>query len=147
MTNRQARQAFTAGEVVSPLTGMSKVPKKTWTSVQWGPGDDDHLELNSVLVYSNHSCSPNVAVDVSSPKPNDWHFRALKDISSGDYLTFFYPSTEWDMTQGFDCNCKEKNCLKLIQGAKYLTRAQVEERGFINSHISQLMELRDLVEL
>lgn len=20
-------------------------------------------------------------------------------------MTFFYPSTEWDMAQGFDCNC------------------------------------------
>lgn len=67
MTNRQARQAFTAGEVVSPLTGMSKVPKKTWTSVQWGPGDDDHLELNSVLVYSASLGQPHRALHVLSP--------------------------------------------------------------------------------
>ncbi|EUC59539.1 galactose-proton symport protein, putative [Rhizoctonia solani AG-3 Rhs1AP] len=136
--------AFKEGQLMAHLIGMTKVPTKTWTSVQCGLGQSDHLELNSTLVYANHSCSPNAIVDVSSIDSSEWHFRALKDISPGDNLTFFYPSTEWDMTQAFDCACRETNCLKRIQGAKYLTRKQMEARGFVNPHIAHLMEQRDM---
>ncbi|ELU41080.1 SET domain-containing protein [Rhizoctonia solani AG-1 IA] len=126
---------------MSRLTGMSRTPTKTWTSVQCGPGPDDHLELNSVLVYANHSCLPNVIVDVSSNDSDEWHFRALRDISPGDNLTFFYPSTEWDMTQAFNCKCQEK--VRMIRGARYLAYDEVEARGFINAHITRLMEEQD----
>ncbi|CCO29989.1 hypothetical protein RSOLAG1IB_06370 [Rhizoctonia solani AG-1 IB] len=134
---------FKKDQVVAFLTGMSRVQAKSWSTVQCGPGPNDHLELNSVLVYANHSCSPNVIVDVGASDSNKWHFRALKDISPGDDITFFYPSTEWDMMQAFDCKCQEKNCLGNIQGSKYLTYEEVEARGFVSPHIAQLMEERD----
>lgn len=74
----------------------------------------------------NHSCEPNVAFDLSSEDQNEWHVRALKTIREGEtrkclyaipatkytdhlstyaQVTFFYPSTEWDMAQPFDCIC------------------------------------------
>ena len=31
-------------------------------------------------------------------------------------LSFFYPSTEWEMAQPFDCWCGSVRCLKKIQG-------------------------------
>ena len=30
---------------------------------------------------------------------------ALRPISEGDELTFFYPSTEWAMAEPFECGC------------------------------------------
>lgn len=45
---------------------------------------------------------------MSSPNKNEWNFRALRDIQPGDELSFFYPSTEWEMAQGFECKCGAK---------------------------------------
>jgi hypothetical protein len=46
----------------------------------------------------------------------------------GEELTFFYPSTEWDMDQGFSCFCGSKACLGYISGAKHMDAAQLEVR-------------------
>lgn len=64
----------------------------------------------------NHSCSPNVAFDVSSAP--GWRVRALKDLAEGEILTFAYFSTEWNMDQPFTCACKAPNCLGVIRGAR-----------------------------
>lgn len=91
------QQAFNAGDVLAELKGLTS-GTKAYTSVQCGR--DQHFELNSDLVYSessftpehpqpltpsvNHSCEPNVAFDMSSPDPKKWHLRALKQIKAGD---------------------------------------------------------------
>jgi hypothetical protein len=46
---------------------------------------------------------------------------ALKEIQPGDEFMFFYPSSEWDMSQPFDCFCGTPHCLQRIQGAAYLS--------------------------
>jgi hypothetical protein len=66
----------------------------------------------------NHSCTPNVAFDLSHPRtsediensqyPTEWNLRTLsRPIAKGETLTFFYPSTEWDMGAPFTCACGE----------------------------------------
>lgn len=47
-------KSFTAGEVITRLEGLSKGPKD-YTSVQCGPNPDDHIELNSDLVFGESS--------------------------------------------------------------------------------------------
>ncbi|KII85828.1 hypothetical protein PLICRDRAFT_44244 [Plicaturopsis crispa FD-325 SS-3] len=138
----QAQKRFDAGEHIVLLEGLSRGPK-TYTSVQCGSGLDDHVQLNSDLVYVNHSCAPNVAFDLSASDPSQWHLRALRTISPGDSLTFFYPSTEWDMDQAFDCQCNTENCLGRIQGARYLRKDVLSLRGFINPWILTLANHRD----
>ena len=49
-----------------------------------------------------------------------------RGLKAGEELTFFYPSTEWDMDQGFDCFCGSKVCLGYIGGAKHMKLAQLE---------------------
>ena len=44
-------QAFTAGEVMTNVNGITKC-SKAYTSVQYGIGADDNFDLNSDLVYS-----------------------------------------------------------------------------------------------
>lgn len=61
-----------------------------------------------MVTLVNHSCDPNVAFDLSSSDPNEWHVRALRRIEPGETVTFFYPSTEWDMDQPFTCECHAK---------------------------------------
>lgn len=137
-----AQKCFAEGEVLCKLQGLTKGPK-AYSSVQCGPGDEDHFELGSDLLYMNHSCEPNVAVDLLSPSEEQWCIRAIRDIEKGDSLTFFYPSTEWEMSQPFDCNCGKPTCLKSVAGAKFLSREELSRRGLINKHIWELVEQRE----
>ncbi|KAG9223738.1 hypothetical protein CCMSSC00406_0004921 [Pleurotus cornucopiae] len=139
----RATASFKAGQILVPLRGLTPAPQRAYTSVQCGPAREDNIELNSDLVYVNHSCNPTVAFDLSPKDPAQWHLRALQDIRKGDILTFFYPSTEWDMDQPFDCQCGDRTCLGKIRGAKYLSVEELKGRGFINQWIWDLVALRD----
>lgn len=105
----------------------------TYATVQMGK--DKHFNLNSDLVYINHSCEPSVIFDTSSltiiAGPNG--------LKAGDELTFFYPSTEWDMAQGFDCFCGAPTCRGFISGAKNMKRDQLEG-NWLNAHIRALLD-------
>jgi hypothetical protein len=46
---------------------------------------------------------------------------ALKKIEEGDEMTFFYPSTEWNMVQPFKCFCGSSRCLGEIKGAAHIS--------------------------
>ncbi|EIN05517.1 hypothetical protein PUNSTDRAFT_74635 [Punctularia strigosozonata HHB-11173 SS5] len=133
----QSEKNLKPGDVVTYLRGLTK-GAKAYSSVQCGPGPEDHVELNSDLLYMNHSCDPSVVVDLSSKDPSLWQIRAIKHINAGDPLTFFYPSTEWVMAQPFECNCGSPNCLGRVEGAFSLSKAQLKDRGFINPWIWDL---------
>lgn len=139
-------QDFPPNTVIASLTGLTSGPK-AYSSVQYGPGPSDHFELNSDLLFINHSCKPNVGFDLSAPRtstadyPREWHIKTLaRGLQAGDALTFFYPSTEWDMQQGFNCQCGEKECLGMIKGAKHLKREQLDAQEWINPHILKLKD-------
>jgi hypothetical protein len=108
---------------------------KAYTSVQIG--ENAHIELNSDLVYCNHSCAPTVDFDMSRME-----VRVAKDrdLRKGEPLTFFYPSSEWDMAQPFECTCgaEEGVCCGTIRGAKDMDEA-VLRRYWLNDHIERLL--------
>jgi hypothetical protein len=93
--------------------------------------ESTHIEIG-VLATLNHSCDPNVLLDTKRMV-----VVATRDIGPGEELTFFYPSTEWDMAEPFECACRSPQCLGLIQGAKHLPD-DVLRRHFINRHILEL---------
>ncbi|GAA5834585.1 hypothetical protein JCM3766R1_003605 [Sporobolomyces carnicolor] len=112
-----------------------------------------HIELNSDLLYVNHSCDPNVVFDVNGREAekgeNDesgawegrWRVRAIKDIAQGEILTFAYFSTEWDMDQPFSCLCNTSKCLGTIRGAKDIP-AETLNRYFVGDHIQAMKALQ-----
>jgi len=51
----------------------------------------------------------------------------LKSLKPGDELTFFYPSTEWEMVQPFSCQCGNPDCLQVIMGAAHLSTETLEK--------------------
>ena len=78
--------------------------------------EEQHIELQPIhLQYINHSCSPNVYFNTQKMQ-----LIALREIKKGDEIVYFYPSTEWKMTEEFLCTCKSNNCLKQIKGAAFL---------------------------
>lgn len=84
-------------------------------------GESKHIILSPLyLEYVNHSCEPNAFFDTTTFK-----FVCLRDIQRGEEFTFFYPSTEWDMEESFECMCQTPTCQGEIKGAKYLSIAQI----------------------
>ncbi|KAM0756240.1 hypothetical protein T439DRAFT_320938 [Meredithblackwellia eburnea MCA 4105] len=139
-------RSFHKGEVLCPIINTLPGIKK-YSSVQVLPDppispDQDpskprHIELQSDLLYVNHSCDPNVAFEV--PASGDWKVRALKDIKKGEILTFAYFSTEWDMDQPFRCLCGSPRCLGEIKGAKHIA-PEVLAKYQVNDHILALKQ-------
>lgn len=125
--------ALPAGALFSKIDSAIAAPQKTYTSVQTGRGAN--IELCSDLVYCNHSCSPSLEFDMSTFEVRVARGRPL---SVGDELTFFYPSTEWDMVQPFKCTCGSQNCLGLISGSKDLDPT-VLSQYWMNPHVEELL--------
>ncbi|GAB7339435.1 hypothetical protein MBLNU457_6066t1 [Dothideomycetes sp. NU457] len=126
-----------AGSLFSPITTSTPASAKRWSTVQ--TGRDTHIELNSALLYMNHSCNPSLEVDV---KEMVVRVARGRDLNKGDELTFFYPSTEWDFAGPFRCLCAEEGCLGEVKGARFIEKEQVD-RWWFNEHIRELMSERD----
>ncbi|KAK8853128.1 hypothetical protein IAR55_003829 [Kwoniella newhampshirensis] len=132
---------FEPNTIITNLTNLSLAPEKAYSSVQFGTGPRDHFELNSDLLFMNHSCSPTAELHLTPHQPDDWTLHATsKGLKAGEAVTFFYPSTEWDMAQGFDCACGSGNCLRKVLGAKHIPLEEVEQRSYVNEHIRSLKE-------
>jgi len=109
-----AQQKYEAGQVVAEFSAGKTLSRPTYLTVQ--VGIDKHIMLQPEhLQYINHSCDPNVFFDTHAMQ-----VVALKPIAEGDEMTFFYPSTEWDMVQPFKCYCGTSRCLGEIKGAAHI---------------------------
>lgn len=115
---------FLSSPLVYPKSAI--LPKKDFTTVQ--VQDIGHFQFDNEFEYMNHSCDPSAALLVLPQPDGSVHvnIRAIKAISPGDDITFFYPSTEWDMDEPFACRCKDfsggDGCISQIGGAKYIDR-------------------------
>ncbi|POR33903.1 Histone-lysine N-methyltransferase ash1 [Tolypocladium paradoxum] len=105
----------------------------TYATVQMGK--NSHLNLNSDLLFINHSCEPSLIFDTGNLNV----LVGPKGLQPGDELTFFYPSTEWDMAQPFDCLCGTPTCRGTIGGARNMTPKQLEGM-WLNGHIRALFD-------
>lgn len=109
-----AQQKYEPGQVVAEFSAGKTLSRPTYLTVQ--VGIDKHIMLQPEhLQYINHSCDPNVFFDTYAMQ-----VVALKPIAEGDEMTFFYPSTEWDMAQPFTCYCGSHKCLGEIKGAAHI---------------------------
>ena len=111
-----ALRSFQPGEVIAEFSAGTIAAEPTYLTVQVDNGK--HITLQpTFLQYINHSCAPNVFFDTTSMK-----VLALKEIGIEDEMVFFYPSTEWMMTQSFNCYCGSPACLGEIRGAAYISK-------------------------
>jgi hypothetical protein len=109
-----AQRKYQPGEVLTTFSAGEMLSKPSYLTVQ--VGIDQHIMLEPEhLQYINHSCDPNVFFDTHTME-----IVAVKTIEEGDEMTFFYPSSEWDMAQPFTCLCGSSNCLGTIQGAAHI---------------------------
>lgn len=131
-----AQRAYQAGEVVCEFSAGSILSQPTYLTVQ--VGIDKHIMLQPEhLQYINHSCDPNVFFDTYTLQ-----IVTLKLIGEGEEMTFFYPSTEWDMSQPFKCMCGSSKCLGEIKGAAHISPAILKNYK-LTRFIQQQVELHD----
>lgn len=125
-----------AGSLFSPITNATKESSPTYATVQ--AGRDLHIQLNSDLVFINHSCEPTLEFDMERMEVRVARDR---DLKQGDTLSFFYPSTEWALAEPFDCWCGvgEDKCVGRIEGAAKM-RPEKLRQYYLNKHIRKMFE-------
>ncbi|KAK5079591.1 hypothetical protein LTR70_009272 [Exophiala xenobiotica] len=111
-----------AGSLFTPVTTATEVRQKKWSTVQ--VSQDKHVELNSALVYMNHSCRPSLEIDTDLME-----VRAAKDRDL---------QNEWQMDKPFVCLCDAgSGCLGTVTGAADIEVQKLRKR-FDNEHIVKL---------
>jgi len=131
-----SRKTFAKDDVIAEFGAKETFDQPTYLTVQ--VSDNEHIELlPEYLECINHSCEPNCFFDTTRLE-----LVALKDIKEDEELTFFYPSTEWDMDQAFKCVCGNKNCIGLVKGARYLSAENIAKYRFtdyINGKLKSIL--------
>jgi hypothetical protein len=125
-----AKAHFSCGEVVHIFSDYRVNNSPTYQTIQIS--ETEHIDNLDVLAYLNHSCSPNVYIDIATLS-----VVAVRSICPGEELTFFYPSTEWDMERPFVCQCGVAECLGIVSGAKYIS-PEILGRYEISGHILRM---------
>ncbi|MBL0358703.1 MAG: SET domain-containing protein-lysine N-methyltransferase [Chitinophagaceae bacterium] len=129
-----AMQRFAPGDTIATFKAASIFSNPTYLTIQTGL--NRHITLSpAYLQYTNHSCDPNVFFDTTAMQ-----LICLQPIKPGDEMRFFYPSTEWEMSQPFICNCGSANCLQLINGAAGLSDATLSKYRLTDFIIQQLQQ-------
>jgi len=130
-----SRVNLPAGQVIAEFSAKKTYSQPSYLTVQIN--DQEHIELwPEYLECTNHSCDPNCFFDTTSFK-----FITLKPVKAGEELTFFYPSTEWNMDKAFNCFCGSEQCLGTIQGASYLSDDVISKYRF-SDFIQKKLTLR-----
>jgi hypothetical protein len=123
-------KSYGKGEIICEIPTDSLYEKPNQFTVQIGI--DQHVEVRE-LSSMNHSCDPSTILDTTRML-----VIATRDLAAGDELTFFYPSTEWEMSSPFICLCGAANCIHVVAGARFLPLSTLEDH-FLNHHIRELM--------
>lgn len=136
LSNKQnalfALRSYRPGEMIADFSAGTISAEPTYLTVQVGVRK--HITLQpEFLQYINHSCEPNVFFDTTRMQ-----LIALKEMREQEEMTFFYPSTEWKMTQSFNCYCQSTGCIGEIKGAAFLSREAQEKYRFTDFIQQQL---------
>ncbi len=133
-------------EILIDLNGENTFLSPTRRSLQIG--ERKHVFGREETVgYLNHSCEPNSFLDFSC-----LCVRALKNIQRGEEVKVNYAATEYEMHDGFRCNCGSSVCLGMIRGFKFLTLdQQLELKPYLAPYLlkkldEEISQSRNLVE-
>jgi hypothetical protein len=124
------KQAYKKGEVICSMPSENIMDKPNRYTVQIAKDRHTHVGKLAAL---NHSCDPNVILDTERML-----MIARRDIEKGEELSFFYPSTEWEMQAPFICLCGSTNCIHVVAGARFLPLSTLETQ-YLSKHIREMM--------
>jgi len=132
-----------AGEIVAVKGGYIYTGNE-WqdAKVRLGPAEiqiaeglfiapSSQAERDGDMVYSNHSCDPNVAIQ------GQITFVAMRDIHSGEELVHDWATTD-DLDYHMECRCGSPKCRKIITGKDWMKPAlQAKYAGWFCWHIQR----------
>ena len=94
-------------------------------------------EREGSMVFSNHSCDPNIGVR------GQIVFVALRPVAAGEELTHDWATTD-DADYELDCNCGSANCRRTITGRDWRRPdLQAKYRGFFSSYLEDKIRKDD----
>ena len=93
------------------------------------PVTTEERELS--MLYSNHSCDPNLGVR------GEITFVAMREIAAGEELTHDWAMTD-DDNYSVECNCGALNCRKVLTGKDW-QRPELQKRyaGYFSVYLAR----------
>jgi uncharacterized protein len=141
-----ALESIGAGEIVCVKGGyIFKREQLRELNAQLGPAEiqiaDDLFigpvtaqERDGSMIFSNHSCDPNIGVC------GQIIFVAMRDIAAGEELTHDWATTD-DETYEMECRCNAINCRKVITGQDWRKKElQQKYRGFMSWYLQDKID-------
>ena len=94
-----------------------------------GPLDEEEREGS--MIFSNHSCEPNIGVQ------GQIVFVALREIAAGEELTHDWAMTDDDDFE-MECRCGAASCRRVITGQDWqLKDLQEKYRGYMSAYLAE----------
>ena len=92
------------------------------------PVTEEERELS--MLYSNHSCNPNLGMR------GEIKFVAMRDIRAGEELTHDWAMTD-DDDYSVECKCGAANCRKILTGKDW-QRPELQKRyaGYFSAYLA-----------
>ena len=141
-----ARQPIAKGEIVA-IKGGYILAASTLPEVErrLGPaeipvadgffiGPLNELEREGAMIFTNHSCDPNIGVQ------GQIVFVAMREIEAGEELTHDWATTD-DDTYEMTCNCGTANCRGTVTGKDWRRRdLQERYRGYMSWYLQRKID-------
>jgi hypothetical protein len=141
-----AIQAIRSGEIVCIKGGhIFQREKLQEIAARMGPaeiqlaedlfiGPVTQEEREGSMLFSNHSCEPNIGVK------GQIVFVAMRDIDAGEELTHDWATTD-DDTYEMECRCQARNCRKIITGQDWRNKElQQKYHGFMSWYLQRKID-------
>ena len=97
-----------------------------------GPLEADEREGS--MIFSNHSCEPNIGVQ------GQVVFVAMRDIEAGEELTHDWATTD-DDDYKVECHCGAANCRKVLTGKDWQRKdLQRKYEGYMSWYLAEKMK-------
>jgi uncharacterized protein len=141
-----ARESIGAGEVVAVKGGY------IYDAEQWHNADEslesseiqigeslfiapaEVSEREGAMLYTNHSCDPNIAID------GQIVFVAMRDIAAGEELTHDWATTD-DLDFELKCRCASPRCRGVISGRDWQRpELQARYKGWFCWHLQRRID-------
>jgi len=141
-----AREAIEAGEIVA-IKGGSIFDAATLRALaaSLGPSEiqvaEGHFigptradEREDSMIFSNHSCDPNIGVQ------GQIVFVAMRAIAAGEELTHDWATTDDDAYE-MECRCGSASCRRIVTGQDWRRQdLQDKYRGYFSWYLQRRIE-------
>ncbi len=95
-------------------------------------GPVQEAERDGSMIWSNHSCEPNIGVQ------GQIVFVAMRDIEAGEELTHDWATTDADVDYRMACRCGAARCRRIVTGQDWRRQdLQDKYRGYTSWYLEQ----------